>query len=1645
MIRIRKSTLIYLICALWLLALNKASMVMAQPLEKPTLSAIQLEFQQQWEGKDIRKKEVTKGKGWKQFKRWESFMESRVNKLGKFPQSGILWTEALESGLFSLKKSDLNKWQPIGPMGAAGNISNPTEIMGAGRIDCIAFHPTDENTFFIGTPSGGVWKTTDHGVTWASITDKLPTMAISDIEIDRKNPATMYLATGDRDSWSEEQNQQFGGYSVGILKSVDGGNSWQLTGLNFKVADNLMVNDLLINSENSDVLTAATNLGIYRSTNAGETWNRVSSGYNVKDIKQHPTNANIVYAGTANSYGYAKILKSVNAGQNFTEITTEIAFDAGRFEIAVTPANPLAVFVLKANAADGSFGGLYKSENAGETWTQITGSRPINLFDWDYSGGGIGGQGSYDIALAVDPTNENIIRVGAINIWKTETGGSNWEIESYWIDYQGNDYVHADQHALEYNPLNNALFAGNDGGIYNFNAIEKNWIDISSNLSILQVYRIGLSATNKELVLSGNQDNGTYKRGSDGTWNYIVGGDGMECLFDYTDENTIYSEYYYGNITRSTDGGLSYLNISPTYGNSAWITPFVMHPTQPNILFLGGNGQLFKTENRGDSWTIIAELGNTNLQSLAICKTQPDVIYTASFSNIWVSKNGGTEFTNITIGLPTANITYIAVSDTDPNKVWITLSGFMRGEKVYYSGNAGETWQNMSDGLPNVPANSIVHLAGSQADLYLATDLGVFYRNQTMQRWVPFNNGLPPMIVHEIEIQYATNKLFAGTYGRGIWAADLYTMPETDLGVAALLNETKGNNLTNTELLKVKIQNYGTQTLTSFKVWYQLNNNPPVGEQVTAEIKPGELFEYTFTQAADLSEAGIYNFNFFTEVTGDANLDNNKLETEIRNYRSDTNPENGNFALNFSGQNHYVDCGNAPSLNIAGEFTLEAWINPLNWGEMEASGFGRIIDKGSINVLLNGDYPYYNLHSLLVIITTETGSVIANTAAESLVLGEWQHIAVVYDAQKSVRVFVNGLEQEVIISEANFGPLADNLAYKLILGENRTLTRSFNGLIDEVRLWNTVRNQNQIRLNACSINPATEGLAGYWRFNEGTGSPIATDLSGKGNHGFLENFNIGSGTNSDWQTEYHNCYAANLSIESVNKPITSNLLTDNELIAITVRNKGSEAVSEFEISYTLNNLVPVKQIVTETVEAFSEKEIQFTVPANFAEKGLYTLQTQVNFATDQQTTDNSLTYHVANHNYCYAYAGTTGERPHMQKVSFAGKHFKSNYSGHSIQTTPVDIHLNKNYTIEITPVGMTENDTCLIAIDWNADSDFADENELFPAELRNGKFYATFQGEKSGFQGKTLMRIAYVQNATELTSVCGTFEVGEVEDYYINTLEPLNATADILSFNVENQIGETVIDTDAAMVTVFMPKGTELFAIVPNFTLSQNAKAFLWGSPIVSGETALDFSYPLEFVVLAEDETHKKFYTVNVRYELSDQAEFMSFAMPGQINVSRISKTNREILVNIGTTVNLSALGPQFNLSSGAKALVDNIEQVSGESTNDFSKNVLYTVISENQANQIEWTVKVSKPTGINQNANENIKLYPNPTQEYIIIENAENAEVEIWTTNGKLVQTEKTASNSHYINLTNIASGRYIVILRNKEFVFYSNISVSK
>jgi PKD repeat protein len=725
--------------------------------------SIQQEFNNYWQNKTYER-----GKGYKAFRRWEWFTAPRVYPSGNLSYASR--SKALEEFQNYLIQNPIaaqkinaksvsstsGNWTPLGPFGSP--------IGGdAGRITFIRFKPNNPTTIYVGTGAGGLWITTDGGATWTTGTDALEVLGCSDLASNPQNPNIMYLATGDIDAGDT--------YSTGILKSIDGGLTWNTTGLLWPVINTRRIGRVLINPLNPNILFAATSVGIYRTNNGGLSWAVVKTG-NFKDMEYRPNDTSVVYAVT--SSGLFKTTTGGNTSASFVQITSGIPSSGARQVISVTPADPNYVYILRS-ASDNSFGGVYRSTNSGTNFTLMS-STP-NIFGWSANGTDAGGQGWYDIACGVSPTNKNELICGGVNTWKSFDGGASWTLNTHWYG-NGADYVHADCHAIEYVD-GSTCYMGTDGGVALSVDGASSWITINGQMNIAQVYRIGQSTSTPDYVLSGHQDNGTNLLNGT-TWEEVYGGDGADCFVDWNNNNTLVESYVYGDFNRSTNGGNNWTSITNGLtGTGAWIAPIIQSPHDANTYYCGYQ-QVFISYDQGDSWIQMGNISSgADILYLAAAPSNSLVLYAATSGTLYKTIDGGANWINITVGLPSgsAQISRVAVDNTDENKVFVSLSGYSSTNKVYSTTDGGTTWNNISAGLPNLPVNCIIHTKNSNDALYVGTDVGVYYKDASMVSWTPFMTGLPNVVVNDFEIYYPTGKIRAGTYGRGVWESDLFSNP----------------------------------------------------------------------------------------------------------------------------------------------------------------------------------------------------------------------------------------------------------------------------------------------------------------------------------------------------------------------------------------------------------------------------------------------------------------------------------------------------------------------------------------------------------------------------------------------------------------------------------------------------------------------------------------------------------------------------------------------------------------------------------------------------------------------------------------------------------------------------------------------------
>ncbi|MFM6926634.1 MAG: T9SS type A sorting domain-containing protein, partial [Ferruginibacter sp.] len=728
-------------------------------------------------------------KGYKNYKRWEWFNGQRTFPTGEFPSVKMVLAEYDK---FVQKKNTTasSPQQIIASSQVWQNLASPNAPVGSyagtGRVNCMAFMPGDNNTIFAGTACGGIWKSTNAGTTWAVLnTDQLPSLSIASICIEPSLPNTIYIATGDNfTGFPIGGVLKQGHYSAGVFKSTDGGLSWQPAGMAASQSNQFVPQQMIIDPVSSQTLLIAGNTGIWKTIDGGTNWTMVRAG-NFFSIDFKPLDHNVVYA--TDGFG---LWRSTDNGVNWSFRGGGYPNAASdRVSLAVTPANTNYVYLW------GKTAGFKRSTDGGNTIDATVLANPESIaLPYGY----------VDRAMAVSNTNKDIVIVGGLTTAKTINGavnvGTPWATTSEYVNYLASNYFHADIKKIVYEPGSGTrLYALHDGGIAFSADNGVTWADKSSGLQIAEVYKIANSFTSADTVYYGAQDNGTNRWDATNTSVSLLDpGDGFQCLVDPNNPMIIFTSKQLGNVLKSVNGGLNFVSASP--GQMLWNCPIKMNPLNSQTMYAGCTAGVKKSTLGGlqGSYVNISAAWLDAIYALDISKSDTNYVYAASRDSMIRSVNGGATWSYITAGLPVASaaITDIIVSSSDRRKIYVTFSGYSANNKVFMSLDSGANWINYSGAsLPNVPVNCITYVAGSNDEVYIGTDFGVFYRNAALSDWVSYNTGLPNVVVNDLEIFYPTRKLRAGTYGRGVWEVDLVATP---LPVEMISFTGHYNRLTNT-------------------------------------------------------------------------------------------------------------------------------------------------------------------------------------------------------------------------------------------------------------------------------------------------------------------------------------------------------------------------------------------------------------------------------------------------------------------------------------------------------------------------------------------------------------------------------------------------------------------------------------------------------------------------------------------------------------------------------------------------------------------------------------------------------------------------------------------------------------------------------
>ncbi|PLX31149.1 MAG: hypothetical protein C0600_06365, partial [Ignavibacteria bacterium] len=477
----------------------------------------------------------------------------------------------------------------------------PTNI--AGRIRAMAIDPSDASIIYAGSAGGGVWKSTTGGADWRLLDDLLPNLRIGAVAVDPYDSRHILAGCGEGYvSW-----QGGAAFGQGIYASTDAGESWQQLPSTLEQKF-WYVFDVKFNPYREGEILACTRGGILRSTDAGASWQTVRSS------TANPWSAMVEYSATEPGLVYASaegegIYRSTNHGASFTRLSEVEAQPFSRVYLVSAPTNGLILYAAFTHRDTQQCAGMYRSDDSGRSWKQL--AIPLSRLSGQTY---MGGQGRYNSVLAVHPEDPDIVWAGGVDLYRSMDGGMSWDQMSNWYPWRDFPYVHADHHAIIFNPASpDEILIGSDGGMFRTTDGGTSFAERTGGMVTVQ-YHSGTPHPHSDMVIGGTIDNGTLRTLDGDSWKDVTGGDGGYTAIDPTEPRLVYSELYYLHFLKSTDFGRSFvvamngIPLADDFGTSdpvGFIAPFEMAPWNPKTIFAGSN-RVYRSTNAAESWTPIS-------------------------------------------------------------------------------------------------------------------------------------------------------------------------------------------------------------------------------------------------------------------------------------------------------------------------------------------------------------------------------------------------------------------------------------------------------------------------------------------------------------------------------------------------------------------------------------------------------------------------------------------------------------------------------------------------------------------------------------------------------------------------------------------------------------------------------------------------------------------------------------------------------------------------------------------------------------------------------------------------------------------------------------------------------------------------------
>ncbi len=673
-----------------------------------------------------------------------------------------------------------------------------------GRTRAIMVDPTDatHKAVFAAGVSGGLWYTSDITVTsptWSAVDDFFENLAITTLAYDPSDTQVMYFGTGE--GWYNVDAVQ----GDGVFKSTDGGSTWSQLSSTAGNSTFYFIQKIVVHPTNGDVYVATRNNGVQRSTDGGATWNTVLSGgngsssYRAADLEFGADNSIYAAMGIFSTDGVYKSTSGDNG--SWTKLNTggssgfpTSGFD--RIELACAPSNSDVIYAFTQDASNNQIYAIYRSADAGSTWTTVSNPSSADPDHSDYTNG----QAWYDLIAAVDPNDSNTLFTGGIDLYKSTDGGSNWTQISHWYGGYGYQEVHADQHAIVFQEGNSdVIYFGNDGGIYRTTdgtAGTPTLTHRNTGYNTIQFYACAMHPdAGSNHFLAGAQDNGSHRFSSIGLNNTVevTGGDGAFCHIDQDASDYQYTAYVYNNFRRSTDGGQTFNTVD--VGNTGRFINPTDYDNTNDKLYAASNADeyLFWDDPHTGTTFYTVSISLFDGRKASAVTVSPNVANRVYFGtdegrvirvNDAASSPSGSQI-NSGAGMPGAYISCIEVENGDENHILVTYSNYGTNS-IWETTDGGSNWHSVEGDLPDMPVRWALINPNNSDQALVATELGIWSTDNldgSSTDWEPSNTGLANVRTDMIQIRSSDKVMIAATHGRGLFSSDVFAAASADFSV----------------------------------------------------------------------------------------------------------------------------------------------------------------------------------------------------------------------------------------------------------------------------------------------------------------------------------------------------------------------------------------------------------------------------------------------------------------------------------------------------------------------------------------------------------------------------------------------------------------------------------------------------------------------------------------------------------------------------------------------------------------------------------------------------------------------------------------------------------------------------------------------